>query len=251
MTDESVYSHHLKIANQENNTIVMDTRKLKIIELSGTPRERGRIHGEELREHIRSVLEITKSGIEKNHSVNPDDYIRSFLTYANFESAIQQFAPDIMEEVDGLAEGAAIDTDTALYLQLTDEVTEFIPWSNSPAVCHSNAPLANRDIDPETMSRFKNQAGLDENFKARYESIWHRLGHAEGDRTVKEAKAALSAHDDPSNPVSRTFDSKSAEKFLGYTAGSMIYQLDRDDPVLHLASGPPCQTMYHEFRFNR
>ncbi len=98
------------------------------------------------------------------------------------------------------------------------------------------------------MARFKNQAGLDENFKARYESMWQRLG-GDTDKTVEDAKAALSAHDDPANPVSRTFDPKSGEKFLGYTAGSMIYQLDRDDPVFHLASGPPCQTEFRQFRF--
>jgi len=373
----------------------MDTHSLKVIELSGTPRERGRIHGEELREHIRAVLEITKSGIEKNLSIDPAHYIRDFLAYSNFESGIQQYAPDILEEVEGLAEGAAIDTDTARYLQLTDEdwvfrqkvypelsnagdnctafalknssgvltrqnmdinyvdgyqvlfhirypdrelesfvysiaglialngmnsaplgiccntlmelystqfglpvqfivrkvlectsfdsareflrkithasgqnyiiataesfgsfecsaneVTEFIPYPNSPAVCHSNSPLASRDIDPDAMARFKSQAGLDENFKARYESIWRRLGDAGRDHTIEDAKAALSAHDDRANPVSRTFDPESGEKFLGYTAGSMIYQLDRKNPVLHLASGPPCQTEYRKFRFS-
>jgi len=374
----------------------MDTSKFRVIELSGTPRERGRIHGEELRDHVRAILEKTKSGIQRNLNVDPDDFIRGFLTFGDFESSIQRHAPDLVEEIEGLAEGAGIDSDTARYLQLTDEdwvyrrkvhpglsnagdnctafglktptgvlagqnmdidyvdghqvlfhirfpdkelesfvfsiagllalngmnsaplgiccntlmelrssnfglpvqfivrkvlecesfdaavrfinsvshasgqnyiiatperfgsfecsaneVTEYTPYPNSPAVCHSNSPLANGDIDPEAMSRFKDRAELEENFKARYESIWQRLGKTGRDSTLEDTKAALSAHDDPANPVSRTFDPESGEKFLGFTAGSMIYQLDPDKPILHLASGPPCQTEFREFHFHR
>ncbi len=59
----------------------MDTRKLRVIELSGTPRNRGRVHGEELRDDIQLILNLSRERIGSSHGTDPDDFIRRFMAY--------------------------------------------------------------------------------------------------------------------------------------------------------------------------
>ena len=57
---------------------------------------------------------------------------------------------------------------------------------------------------------------------------------------------ALASEEDPANPVARRLD-PSKPNIIGYTAGTVIYELS-DQPVLHFAAGPPSVTPFQSYR---
>lgn len=372
----------------------MDTERLKVVELSGTPRERGRTHGEELRSNIRAIIEIAAEGVRSDLGIALHEYVREFSAYGRFRKSIRKYVPELWDEVNGLAEGAAIDVETAGFLQLLDEewiyrekfhagakgeglactafavmtpkgtfagqnmdihpvdghqvlfrisypdddlvslvfsiagtlglngmnnaplgiccntltrlrssnrglpvafivrhvleqrsfddavsfikklhhasgqnyvvaapgrfgsfecsankVVELTPAAPAAEhLCHTNHALVNDDEGPHDSTRGKTSVDKLVNSKARLESISRRIANRRKDIDIDDMTAALGAHDDASNAVCRHFEPTGTETMIGYTAGSMIYDLDSTRPTLHLASGPPCQTEYRRFR---
>jgi isopenicillin-N N-acyltransferase like protein len=89
--------------------------------LTGTPRQRGRIHGETLRVQIHDVISRWHTDLEKNGK-DPAVYTRDFLSRRNFKPAFQRWTPGLLEEIEGIGEGANVDLDTIYSLQLLDEV---------------------------------------------------------------------------------------------------------------------------------
>ena len=373
----------------------MKTSDLPVIELSGTPRERGRTHGEAVKPLIANLVNRWRDdlgsfykGDSSGKKEDPDKYLATFFKETNYIKAIKQWAPDLLDEVQGIAEGAEQDFHDILGLQLVDEewvfglrrrlnkpttkctafgvpnqdkgvsfagqnldapswieggqvllrlaategcpetliftmagniginglnarglgitvntlaqlnysveglpvgfivrsllkensidqaeeflraikhasgqnyilsssgdmrcfeccatsVARYAPKQNRGRVFHSNHPLINRDesaLKDLTNHRLNNS-------KARLDSICHRLGTTTQMLRLDDIKAALAAHDDPDNPVSRNTNSESDS--IGFTAGSSIYELG-DVPRLHLAAGPPCETAFELFEF--
>ncbi|HUX07242.1 MAG TPA: C45 family peptidase [Acidobacteriota bacterium] len=99
------------------------TRKeLPVVVLEGSPRQRGRIHGESLREKIKELMVLWKEDICRSYEVDdPDRFIKEFLADTDFPAAIRAWTPDLLEEVQGLAEGSGIDFPTMLAFQFGDE----------------------------------------------------------------------------------------------------------------------------------
>ena len=375
----------------------MKTADMSVIELSGTPRERGRLYGETAKDLIAKAVEAWKADLgnfnQGNASVktqNPDAYIEEFLSQTNYTKSIQKWAPALLEEVRGIAEGAGQDFQIMLGFQLIDEewvyglrrgldkpinkctafglpnqknsisyagqnmdvpswveglqvLLRVMPKDNAPEalvftkagsiglnglnasslgitcntlaqlnyatdglpvsfivrsvlerssieeaeqflrsikhasgqnyilsspedmrcfeccgtsvvryapekyqgrVFHSNHPLVNPDENnllPPDKKRNKNTV-------ARLDSISNQLGDMSREMTLKDIKAALAAHDDHENPVSRQINSNNVSSSIGYTAGSSIYELGAT-PRLHLAAGPPCETDFKIFEF--
>jgi isopenicillin-N N-acyltransferase like protein len=97
------------------------TPDLRIIEVSGSPRELGRAHGEELRttitEGLRRWLEIVAAETGRSG----EDYVASFLGSTDFLPAITTHTPNCLEEVRGIAEGARQTFEMMLAYQLMDE----------------------------------------------------------------------------------------------------------------------------------
>jgi len=121
-------------------------------------------------------------------------------------------------------------------------VVRYAPEEYQGSVFHSNHPLVNQDecdVLPPEKRRSKNSV-------ARIDSIAHRLGDTSKSITLDAIKAALAAHDDPENPVSRNSNNEGSS--IGFTAGSSIYELSAV-PRLHLAAGPPCETAFEVFDF--
>lgn len=100
---------------------VLAEKDLRILTLEGTPKNRGRIHGEALRGEIHEILKRWKDGIGRTLGLDPDAYINEFLEYTNFVPGIKKWAPDLLEEVEGLAEGASLDFKTMYVYQMADE----------------------------------------------------------------------------------------------------------------------------------
>lgn len=99
----------------------MRTEVLPVVVLEGSPRSRGRSYGEALRRTIHEVAARWKEVIAATHRIDPDAYLARFLAETRFTDAIERWAPELGEEIRGLAEGAALDEATALSLQLMDE----------------------------------------------------------------------------------------------------------------------------------
>ena len=377
----------------------MKTADIPVIELNGTPRERGRIYGETAKFLIANVVEAWRadlgsfgknSATENTNAIDPDSYLSEFFSQTHFLNSIEKWAPDLLEEVKGIAEGAGQTFNNIFGLQLMDEewifglrrrldkpttkctafggsnqmngisyagqnmdvpswvegsqvllrvmstdaspealvfasagsiglnglnarglgitcntlpqlnysihglpvlfivrsilqcqsieraeqflrsiqhasgqnyilsspgdmrcfeccstsIARYAPKELNGRVIHSNHPLINNDkSDLSELTR-----GRRKNSEARLTSTWERLGNRSRSMTLDDIKAALAAHDDPENPVSRRINPANVGNSIGYTAGSSIYEFS-DVPRLHLAAGPPCETEYEMFEF--
>lgn len=94
---------------------------LPVLVLEGTPRQRGRIHGEALRREIAALVERWKAFFADYYRVDPDEYIAEFLANTSFPGAVKRWTPGLLEEVEGISEGSGIDLDTMLAFQFVDE----------------------------------------------------------------------------------------------------------------------------------
>lgn len=95
--------------------------KFPFLELTGTPRERGRAHGESLRSQIHAALAQWFDELERATKVRPPKYLAEFVSDTSFAAAIKQWTPDLWEEIEGLGEGAEMDFNTMFAWQLMDE----------------------------------------------------------------------------------------------------------------------------------
>lgn len=88
---------------------------MKLIECQGSPRDMGRQYGEQARQEIRRDLELRGNN-------------RKLLVSAGFTAtakrAIESFYPDLMEELEGLSEGAGVELASVLRANHVDTFAE-------------------------------------------------------------------------------------------------------------------------------
>jgi len=122
-----------------------------------------------------------------------------------------------------------------------NSVIAYRPEQFEGRVFHTNHPLASSDVtnNPELNRSSKSTV-------ARLDSITERLGQPSQLLALDDIKAALSAKDDPENPVS--CDNNPEGSSIGFTAGSSIYEFE-NPPRLHLAAGPPSISEYQIYEF--
>jgi isopenicillin-N N-acyltransferase-like protein len=94
---------------------------LRVLELQGTPYERGRTHGQTLKQEIQELINRWKANIEKSFSVPAETYIRKLLDASDFQLAVERWTPGLLDEVRGIADGAGVDFQTTYAFQLIDE----------------------------------------------------------------------------------------------------------------------------------
>lgn len=94
---------------------------IRMLKLSGPPRERGRQHGEAARELIRMMDARWRDDVNRDLNLHPDDYARRLVDETGFVDAARRHAPDLLEEVEGIAEGAGLNFRAAFARQLADE----------------------------------------------------------------------------------------------------------------------------------
>jgi len=123
-------------------------------------------------------------------------------------------------------------------------IVRYSPTEDGSRIFHTNHPLIN---DNEN-SLIQGDKRCYINTKSRLDSISGRLGDPSKSPELSDIKAALAAHDDPDNPVSRVLAQCLQCNSIGYTAGASIYELG-DTPRFHFASGPPCETEFRTFDF--
>ncbi len=91
------------------------------VQCHGTPRERGRIHGESLREVIQETIERWQTKLIEKVGMPYAQYQEHLLRETSFRTAIERWTPDLLEEVRGIGEGAGLDFELIFAWQLLDE----------------------------------------------------------------------------------------------------------------------------------
>jgi len=106
----------------------MNTDHMPILDLKGSPIERGLCYGETQKQSIACSLESWLEDLgsfsydsQCSSKVNPDDYLRLFFSQTKYISAIKRWAPDLLEEIKGIAEAASQPFEHVLGLNLMDE----------------------------------------------------------------------------------------------------------------------------------
>jgi isopenicillin-N N-acyltransferase like protein len=122
----------------------MEPFKMHIVEISGTPRERGRIHGEQLRTQIQSLFAYGRESLKQAGGPGLEDICTFFLQSTGHLAAARKWTPDLVEEINGIAEGANIDPAVVWMFQMQDESywfntgqLEHFPRSSDPNRCSS------------------------------------------------------------------------------------------------------------------
>jgi len=94
---------------------------LRVVELKGTPYQRGLTHGQSLKAEIQELVKRWKTDLEKTYSVPAATYIEKLLEASDFQPAIERWTPGLLDEVRGIADGAGVDFPTMYAFQLVDE----------------------------------------------------------------------------------------------------------------------------------
>jgi isopenicillin-N N-acyltransferase-like protein len=93
----------------------------QVLPLSGSPRERGRIHGEVLRPLIHEGVQRWREFLGRSSDMDVDSYLDLFVESTDFVPALDRWAPGILEEARGIAEGAGLSWRDVYAYQLPDE----------------------------------------------------------------------------------------------------------------------------------
>lgn len=101
--------------------------RLRVLELTGTPYERGFTHGESLRTEIATLLAAWRADVAKASGLTADEFVTRFLAATSFDQAVRKHLPGLLDEVRGIAAGAGQPFDTMFAYQLVDEVWAQVP----------------------------------------------------------------------------------------------------------------------------
>lgn len=95
--------------------------KLRYLELYGTAYERGKQHGELLKNEIKAVTDSLLNDIANVSQMDARAFISKFLKTTDYVSAMQKWTPDLLDEIKGIADGSGVDYDVIFMHQLGDE----------------------------------------------------------------------------------------------------------------------------------
>jgi hypothetical protein len=92
------------------------------VALTGTPRDRGRTHGEALRPLIAEVLGFTDDLLANAIDVDPRTLMEGIVRDGGFVAVVERWTPDLLEEVRGIGEGADVPFERIMGFQLIEEL---------------------------------------------------------------------------------------------------------------------------------
>jgi hypothetical protein len=99
----------------------MKTEGLEEVTLEGGPAARGLQHGEMLRPKIHQLLDRWDEALRRVYRIDRGRYVERFYAETKFEQALKTHAPTVLEEIAGIAKGAAVDYRTLLAWQHINE----------------------------------------------------------------------------------------------------------------------------------
>jgi isopenicillin-N N-acyltransferase like protein len=92
-----------------------------VVDASGSPFDRGFAHGTAASDLIAGGMERWRASLEQYADGDVDAYLGRFMDETDFLVAIKRWAPELCDEVDGIADGASIDRRLMFAYQLMDE----------------------------------------------------------------------------------------------------------------------------------
>ncbi len=104
-------------------------RDVRVLEVSGTPYERGEMHGRALAAEVREIIGDFKRDLERDFGVDAETFITAFLETTNFMPAIEKWTPGLLDEVRGIADGAELPFEEVYVFQLADEIWSMGRWA--------------------------------------------------------------------------------------------------------------------------
>ncbi|MEM9051180.1 MAG: C45 family autoproteolytic acyltransferase/hydrolase, partial [Bacteroidota bacterium] len=87
--------------------------------------DNGLKHGKELRTEVRFQIEEWEKGITRELSIDRDSMMRVIYVHSGFLAAIQNYTPELLEELNGIADGAQLDRELVLAFNLGEEIYNF------------------------------------------------------------------------------------------------------------------------------
>lgn len=107
----------------------MSEMKMRLIECSGTPYEIGFAHGSKAKEEVLKSIATYKVMFKDYGNLEWEEAKRRSNSYIDY---INQFSPDLMEEMRGVAEGAGVELQDILALNARSEVIMVPPEAHTP-----------------------------------------------------------------------------------------------------------------------
>jgi hypothetical protein len=95
--------------------------RIETTDLAGGAYRRGVQHGQGLKARVRGHLAAWLHSLEQAGLGEGEAYVGGLLRNTDFRTAISLWAPELLEEVDGVADGADLPRDLVFALQLLDE----------------------------------------------------------------------------------------------------------------------------------
>ena len=121
----------------------MDNTPSPVLQLSGTPKERGKIYGRKCKPLIEKCLTFYRTLFEKESNLN----WQNALDYAaKFKPFIIDYDPEIMMEIEGIAAGADKSVDDIVALNTRTELM-FLQKTTRPASCTSFAAMPETNVE--------------------------------------------------------------------------------------------------------
>jgi isopenicillin-N N-acyltransferase like protein len=162
-------------------TIMRATSDIKTLTLTGTPRERGQMHGTALKHVILRAIDAWKEDLRQYSGKDPNESIVQFMTDTDLVAATEKWAPQLLEEVKGIGDGAGVDFNTIFMYQCMDEEWWFGAHSlfkralqcsglgcyregKTPALLAQNMDVPNYNDDFKILLRIKNEESSVESF---------------------------------------------------------------------------------------
>jgi len=99
----------------------MEAFKMHIVEMSGPARQRGRMHGEQMRPQIQTLFAYARENLKQAGGPKLEDMCALFLRSTGHQAAAQKWTPELVEEITGIAEAADVDLAVLWMFQLQDE----------------------------------------------------------------------------------------------------------------------------------
>lgn len=98
----------------------------RILKLTGTALERGRMRGEELRALIHEQIERMKYlAYQANSALNPGDFIQKFVNETGHLQAAEKWTPELLDEVKGISQGAGVNFHEIFVMSCLDEIWRY------------------------------------------------------------------------------------------------------------------------------
>ena len=113
-------------SHAKRETLIINSKDVPVITLSGTSYERGLQHGQKLKKEIEEVYSKWKQTITNTLKKDADSLINVFLNSTNFEPSIKKWTPELLEELRGISDGSGQKYNDVYAFQLVDELWVFV-----------------------------------------------------------------------------------------------------------------------------